>query len=194
MGVKTTNALSSYASWLIRKRAQETIGRHGFTKDGREDLEQELALHVFIEERRYDSTKSTIETFDARIVDSKLATIIERQKAAKRTAVGGVVSFDAEPKDDDDRSPPLYDTVSTDNYRLALGTFRRTEEEQLDLDIEVRRCVDALPPGLRRIAALLSTMSVTEAAAVLKMPRSTLDYSRRQIGREFTRRELDEYL
>lgn len=46
-----------YATWLIQQKADQLIGRYGFTKSDREDIEQELTLALLERWDQYDPVR-----------------------------------------------------------------------------------------------------------------------------------------
>ena len=76
--------IGEYGEWLIRHKARQLVGREGFTESDREDLEQELRTDLLLRLPKYDAERASRKTYIARLVDHKVATIIEARRAAKR--------------------------------------------------------------------------------------------------------------
>ena len=76
--------LGEYANDLIRSKARTLIGKAGFTSADCEDIEQELALDLLVRLENYDPKKSKRSTFMARVVEHRIATLLEERHAACR--------------------------------------------------------------------------------------------------------------
>ncbi len=76
--------LGDYAHDLIRSKARTLIGKAGFTSADCEDIEQELALDLLVRLENYDPRKSKRSTFMARVVEHRIATLLEERRAACR--------------------------------------------------------------------------------------------------------------
>ncbi len=196
MGASEYGEISPSSMRLIRRKAYSLIGKHGFREDDREDLVHDLILYVLQALPHYDPSRASLDTYIARIVESKVATIVKAKRAKKRYAPKGVVSFDDdEPENTDDRTDTcrsLAETYSSDDWKRAIGTFVRSVQDQADLDSDVRNALADLSARLRPIADLLSEMDVTAAAKHLGVPRTTFDYWRRLLRRELAKRGLKE--
>lgn len=84
--------LDSYVKQLIRVHAARLIKRPGFTASDREDIEQELALHVLQQFPKYDFARSQRNTFLSRIVAHKAANL-RRNHCREYLARRGEVSL-----------------------------------------------------------------------------------------------------
>ena len=76
--------LGDYAHDLIRSKARTLIGKAGFTSADCEDIEQELALDLLVRLENYDPRKSKRNSFMARVVEHRIATLLEERHAACR--------------------------------------------------------------------------------------------------------------
>ena len=68
--------IDEYAVQLIRYKARQLVGRVGFTESDRDDLEQELMLDLLRRLPKYNPDRAQRNTFIARVVEHKIATII----------------------------------------------------------------------------------------------------------------------
>lgn len=69
---------------LIRERVKRLIGRHGFTASDRDDLEQDMTLHLLECLRRQQQLIDAPEGFFRKVVARHAVTLIRRRKAEKR--------------------------------------------------------------------------------------------------------------
>ncbi|HOM71132.1 MAG TPA: sigma factor [Armatimonadota bacterium] len=77
-------SFDEYARKTIKLKVRPLIGILGFREIDRDDLEQELAVHLIRRLPDYDSRKGTIKTFITMVVDSKIKTIIRLRKLRDR--------------------------------------------------------------------------------------------------------------
>ena len=81
---KRYEGIDEYAVRIIKYKARQLVGRVGFTESDREDLEQEMMLDLLQRLPKYNPDRAQRNTFIARVVEHKIATIIEARKAGLR--------------------------------------------------------------------------------------------------------------
>ena len=165
MGTGSAGEFDPQIAALIKHKAKRLIGRYGFRRDDREDLEQELAMHVVAGMQKYEPSRASARTYADRIISSKIASIIERATAQKR---------------DRRRERPLQDDV----VLLARST------PATDLVADVRCAVAALPPDLRALVTLFENHSQAEVARRTGLSRQRVRTARTYIARHFARHGL----
>lgn len=174
MGSNQYEGLDDYAVKLIRHKARQLVGRAGFVEADRADIEQEMALDLLRRLPRFDPARAARNTFIARIVEHRVATLVEAQKAGIRDyrRVAGSLD-DRRPGDGgaSDDGPPVLDQHE---YRRAVlaGAFR--DQEQRDLRRDLQRVVADLPADLRDLCERLQGATVSEVSRETGVPRSTL--------------------
>ena len=78
MGIpREVPGLSAQTINLIKHKAWSLIGTIGFTWSDRDDLEQELVLDILRRLPRFDPERAQLMTFVVRVLDNKIASIIE---------------------------------------------------------------------------------------------------------------------
>lgn len=78
MGIpREVPGLSAQTINLIKHKAWSLIGTVGFTWSDRDDLEQELVLDILRRLPRFDPERAQLMTFIVRVVDNKIASMIE---------------------------------------------------------------------------------------------------------------------
>ena len=83
-GVNSQNdarALAQTASGEAYAELRQALMRAGFVEADRHDLEQEMVLDLLRRLPRFDARLSKRETFITRIVEHRIATLIESQRA-----------------------------------------------------------------------------------------------------------------
>jgi len=176
------------AKMIIRQRAERICEQCGFTKDDREDLEQELTLHLLERAQEFDPSRASWNTFVARITDNKATSIIRHHGRQKRNFRLLVCSLDDTIDCERGRADTRETTHLQDGCDPRMGTTWRFEVEEIDMRVDVSRVLSELSRDLQQLAQRLKTHTITEVARELGIPRSTL-YSR-DIAR--LRRTLEE--
>lgn len=126
-----------------------------------EDIEQELMLDVLSRTQAYDPEKASWRTFVDRIINHKIANLIEEAKAQKRG--GGIqeMSLDAlmeNPEGEDDELPdPAGDPT-----------------EAMHLSINLNRAMQVLPRSLVLLLIQLGEYNPSELSRMTRVPRATL--------------------
>ena len=126
--------LNEYARTLIRVKASQLARRPEFSKSDREDIEQDLAIQIYLKTAQYDSNRSSLNTFLARVVDSSVAMMIRDRGRLKRG--GGV-----QKRHSIDHDTPIPSTSC--------------EQGHLSTSLDVASVLDQLPTELRLICCEL---------------------------------------
>jgi RNA polymerase sigma-70 factor, ECF subfamily len=189
------DALGEYAARLIRFKSQQLIGKHGFTRSDREDIEQELRADLIGRLRRFDPARAQRNTFIARVIDHKVATIIEQRHAAMRDVAREERSLNARDNADGETREPFGDTLAEDEVLARHGRARRSSEELRDLALDLRYAMDGLTDHDRKLCLLLlETGTVSEASRRSGIPRSMIYEVRERIRQRFEQAGLQDYL
>lgn len=96
--------LDAYGIKLVRTKAHQLVGRAGFTKLDRPDIEQELALDLYLRLPLFNPDKGKRSTFMTRVVERHIGRLIEGRQASKRDWRMCRLSLNA-PLEKSDRSP-----------------------------------------------------------------------------------------
>jgi RNA polymerase sigma-70 factor (ECF subfamily) len=178
MGIE---GIDGFAARVIQFKAKQMIGKVGFTESDREDIEQDLALDVLHRMRKFDPTRAQRHTFVVRVVEHRIATIIEHRQAGIRDYRRCCGGFDEA-------------LIDEDEYLLRMGRISRPRAELRDLTLDVTDVVSQLPPKLRDLCERLKKKTVSEVAREMGIPRSTLYESIRRLRRRMTDAGLRDYL
>lgn len=185
--------VDEYAVRLIRFKARQLVGRAGFTESDREDLEQEMVIDLLRRIPKFDPARAKRETFITRIVEHKVCTLIEAQKAAMRDYRMRRASLHDEIDDEDGGRVERWQTLDQETYLQRTGVADRGEAEQRDLRIDLEAALADLPPALRHLCEKLARLTVTDVSHATGVPRSTLYDSMKQIRARFERAGLAAY-
>ena len=164
------------------------IGKYGFTRDDRDDLVQDLFLDLIQRSADFDNSRSTWETFFARLVRNKLANLARRQAAAKRDFRLCQTSLnDLRFEDDGPEHCGAEDKGATANVGEAYVA-------ELILRIDVARAIRKLKPELIHLVMQLMSDTITQAAHELRISRSTAHRQVRFIRHVFEDAGLHRYI
>lgn len=186
--------IDDYAVQLIKYKARQLVGRVGFTESDREDLEQEMVLDLLRRLPKFDPKRAGRNTFIARIVEHKVATIIEAQKAGMRDYRLCSCSLNDRLEDEEGRSIERMETIDQEDYLRRTGKLSRPMSELRNLSIDLRSAVQTLPPELRELCKRLQTESVTEISRDTGILRGTIYESIKKLRAIFEDAGLKDYL
>ena len=187
------DGIDDYAVRIIKHKARKLIGCKGFSKSDREDLEQELVYDLLCRLPKFDSEKAQLNTFIVRVVENRIATIIEERQAGKRDWRLCTTSFNDRLDQGDNKTVELQEVYDMDEYLRQTGRFSRNKFEHVQLRIDLGNAIEALPPELRSLCNRLQTESVTEISRNTGIPRGTLYDRIKKLRVLFEDRELRNY-
>lgn len=173
---------SEYASKLIRRKAKQLERSGGGLAEESADLEQDLALRLLRAQSKFDPTRASARTFEARVVANKVASIVDARCAAKRD--GGSRQTGGSSADDEMEVFDASDMMAAERERQRRG----------DLRIDLEHAMAMLPAKHRDICERLKEGSVTDVAASMGIPRTTLYGMVEEVRAHFERAGVRDYL
>ena len=186
--------LHPYAENLIKYKARRLVGRAGFVRSDQEDIEQELRLDLLRRLSNFDPNKATLNTFADRVVEHKIASIIEARKAGLRDYRRQRCSLNDPLKTPDGKPAERGDMLDQDATLLRTGGANRPADERIDLRDDIRTVLAGLPPELRRLCRRLMKRTPTEVERETGTARGTQYESFETLRRRFEKARLKEYL
>ena len=166
--------LGAYARRLITIKAKQLIRKSGFRDADRDDLEQELVLHLLKQADRFDPRRAGIRTFIDRVVDARVAEILRHRHRQKRAPGYTAQSLDANAADDLAGGSFISESITEADQRRRLGQSSCEAQEHQDNTMDVADAVAQLSPELRALCQHL--MGGTSASVA-----RDLGISRRQV-------------
>lgn len=167
--------LDEYAMTTIRAKAAQLIGRYGFTKSDRKDIEQDLVLELLVKLRGFDPGRARKSTFISMLVNCAVANLIRRRLAARRGAGAGRRSID--------------EIIAVDGATLAeLIESGIDFVANVDAKLDLLDVLEALPPKLRRIADLLREDGISDVARKTGRTREAIRHAVRAMREHFAAR------
>ena len=123
----------SFASRLIRRKAHQLVRHPSFSKSDRPDIEQELAMELVLKYRCFDPERARETTFIARILESKVVSLVRTRTAEKRDFRRTGKPLDETVRDSDGGSVERAQTLNATSATRRGGccswptvTWRRT--------------------------------------------------------------------
>jgi RNA polymerase sigma-70 factor (ECF subfamily) len=123
---------------------------------------------------RYDAKRAGLKTFITRIIENKVASIIEYQGAAKRDYRLCTCSLNDQLVNDESGVAERIDTVDQDDYLIRTGRQSRPAAEIRDLLIDVPKIIALLPADWRELCRRLMSDSASQVARDLGISRATV--------------------
>ncbi len=187
MDDRSHTGINGYASGLIKFKARQLSRRSGFSRTDRADLEQELWTDLVGRLPRYDPGKASLNTFIARVVDRKVASILRYHLAAMRSPARNEASLNEPVLDCDGRVVERHQTTPE-----AAGTYQRIHDLRRDL-AEVRA---SLPTDILRAVmdAIGLGGTVNSIAEDMGLSRRTVERHVSDLRRIFEDAGLRDYL
>jgi len=171
MGVENCyEGLDEYAVKIIKRKAKQLAGHSGFNESDRQDIEQELALHVWRRLPMEDPSRASRHTFVARVIENYAKNLIASRKAASRDYRSNAFSLDEEVEQENGTRVPRGDLVDQEDYIVKTGRAHRDP----DLAVDLQEVLDRLPAEHRDICLKLAAATVAEVAAAMGKPRTSL--------------------
>jgi RNA polymerase sigma-70 factor (ECF subfamily) len=187
------DGIDKYAVDLIRHKVRQLVGKTRFTEDDRPDLEQELIIDLLLRMRYFNPAKAKKTTFMARIVERRIATILEARFAQCRDWRLCQISLN-EPLDNGEG-----DTAEWIDFLDSEGSLiSEIREPRAHLAYEIRmdlnRAMVSLPEELRDLYERLRRNTMAEIARDIGIPRSTLYDRLSKLRNAFREAGLEDYL
>ena len=168
------DGIDPYAAKLIRYKARQLVRRSEFSQSDQEDIEQEIVLDLLYRLPRYDPRRAQRNTFIARIIEHKVAALIDYRRAAKRDFLREGASLNRDIADGEGRTTDAIQTVDQETYLRRLGIPFRPQRDEVDLRLDLESALQRLPEDLRSLCEMLRSMSVQEIATAVGIPRPSV--------------------
>ncbi|GIW85376.1 MAG TPA: sigma-70 family RNA polymerase sigma factor [Dehalococcoidia bacterium] len=185
--------LDAFAARLIRRKARQLVGRAGFTRSDRDDIEQELALKLLKQLSAFDPGEAHWHVFVTTVVERYAASLLRDKRAEKRDH-RRATSLHVLIETGDNGPVELAETVGRREQDARLGRDPRSDEERAQLAGDVADVLADLPADLRDVAERLKHDSVSQVARDLGLPRTTLLRRMEHVRRAFEGAGLRDYL
>ena len=164
---------------LVRTKIRSLVGTYGFLPADYDDLTQEVTTDLLRRLASYDPSRGSMITFSSRVIDHKIASLIQRQKAAVRDCRVGPLSLEDLPEE-------LCSEEIAQQHRSRLAAE--------DLRIDLEKMLSVLPQALGAVCQLMRELAGADRSPGGCLSRKAFQTATQRLGREFKRAGLHEYL
>lgn len=164
--------VDSYAAFFITYKAKTLTRSPFFTADDFEDLQQELMLAYLHAWPKFDESKGNPKSFIKAVVNNCAGMIIREAESQMRwtgqkdmslsTIVGG-----------DDSTMEMIELITGD-HSIWGDPFDSSSHQAAELNMDIQKLLVGMPEDIRTTYELLKDHSITEAAKLTGIPRTTL--------------------
>lgn len=162
--------VDSYAAFFISIKAKTMIRTGLFSPDDREDIEQELMMAYLKDEGNFKGDRAEKENFTRMVINHRSIQMIREITTDKRKVRLKEISLD-QPAFDDEET--LFIDQLDDTGALwgdkPFESFADLSIQRIDI-LKIR---ESLPEDLQQTFDLVMENSISEAAEILKIPRTT---------------------
>jgi RNA polymerase sigma-70 factor (ECF subfamily) len=194
MGTRTAcGEIDDETDRIIRRKSWALAHSAGFVPDDQEDLEQELRLDLLLRLPHFDPTRGRRHPFVLRLIDNKIANLVEARRTGKRDYRREAFSLNAEFELEDGETIERAEVLHPDHIDLSA---RDPAPELHDLQVDVARGIYGLSP---RFAALCRLLAEPERRNLKRLseetgiPRGALYALMGEIRKSFEQNGLGDY-
>ena len=192
-GPQCAPRLGRFEFGIVKRKVRQIIGRAGYTRQDREDLEQELLARLLQGLKSFDPDVAHRKSFVTAIVERAVANILRNARAEKRDH-RRISSLQLLVEVTDDGPTELAETIGDREYNRLRCRDPRSDEELSQLNTDLADVVAVLPEELRTLAERLKTQSISAIAREIGVPRTTLNGAVRHLRQRFEQAGLRDYL
>lgn len=185
--------LGRFEFGIVKRKVRQIVGRAGYTRQDKEDLEQELLTRLLQGLRSFDPDVAHRKSFVTAIVERAVATILRDAEAQKRdhrriSSLQRLVDLT------DEGPTELAETIGDREYNGRRCRDPRSDEDLAQLVTDLAEVIDSMPGELRDLAERMKTQSISAIAREIGVPRTTLNDAVRRLRQRFEQAGLRDYL
>lgn len=167
---------NEYAQTSIRVKARQLCRRGDFGRSSREDIEQDLWLHLLTQAGNFDGDRSSLNSFIDRMVNSAAATLVRSRERERRADGFHTQSLDAVPRGTESRKKSLRSSLSPNDGVRRLGNVSRCDLDLFEDQEAMEVAFAKMPPEVRHLCQRVMDGAAPTALA------TELGISRRQVN------------
>lgn len=167
------NELIEYVMKRAEFKAKQVVGRNPALGEA-EDVQQNLIVDVLRRLPKYNGDRAGVKTFICRVIDHKIATLLESHEAACRGNGCTKESLDDWVRDETGTWVRRDTTVDVACSRAHAGVASGSDQGQRELEMDVASVMASLPPRQRKLCAMLRTKTPSEISRETGMSRSVI--------------------
>jgi len=165
-------SVDGYAAFFIAYKARKLTKSPFFNLDDYEDLSQDLMLAYLQGWPHFDESKGDRRSFIKAIINNHARYLVDVATSQKRWTGAPDISLSS-PVGDVDEAIDLIDILaSADSF--CGDVFADLSAESLEFDLDLRRILSEMPNDIKETFNLLTKNSITEAAKLVGVPRTTM--------------------
>jgi len=190
------DGIGDYAETLIRIKARKLARTAASPEVDWEDFAQDMRLDLWRRLSKFDPSKAPLNAFITRVVEHKVASIIEARTAACRDYRRCPRSLNEPSKSRPEKGPPVEfgRLLAREVIHRRIGIPSNSPEDLHDLAHDIAAVISNLPQEQRDVCLRLMRGNLTEVAQETGIPRGTLYESFEMLRRRFEKEHLKEYL
>ena len=185
---------NSAESQLLHRKAQKIVRHAGFHRSELKDVEQELVLEVLVKIQGFDPKIGCEQVFISQILDSKGISMVRARIAAKRDYRRNAGSLNASVRNADRETEELSQIFPSSVSRNHTSQSRRSDQELLELQMDVEETLSQATDQLRQVAEFLKVKSEFAASRELGLGRRQTAQCVSQLRQRFESGNLQVYL
>ena len=193
VGSQCAPRLGRFEFGIVKRKVRQIIGRAGYTRQDKEDLEQELLTRLLQGLKSFDPDVAHRKSFVTAIVERAVATILRDAQAEKRDH-RRIGSLQLLMELTDEGPTELAETISDREYNGRRCRDPRNDEDLAQLVTDLADVINALPDELRDLAERMKTQSISAIAREIGVPRTTLNDAVRRLRQRFEQAGLRDYV
>lgn len=185
--------LTPFEYGIIKRKVRQIVGKAGIPARDRDDLEQDFRLHLWKRLLAYTPQRGHRKAFATAVVERYVCNVLRDRSAAKRNPTR-VCSLNSQLGPSDERPVELADLIASDATNARLGHYVRPRTEANQLVDDVVETISALSAQQQDLATRLQVSNVSEVAAELGVPRTSLYSDIGRLRQKFEDAALRDYL
>jgi len=165
---------TAYVQTLLRIKAKQLSRRPEFRRADPADIGHDLLVHVLNQADNYDPSRSSVNTFITRVVETAAAMLVRNLRRIKRAAGHQAMSLDAPLVAPNGDETTMAAFIEEKHLRQRCGGGVHDDLHRAELSADIAHAMEGLTKRQREIARRLT--SSNEAAVAREM-----GISRRQV-------------
>ena len=188
------DSILRYAMKRIHFKARQILGKNGFTENDFDDLRQDLVADLVKRLPKFNGRRAGMKTFVCRLIDNRIASLIEHREADCRDYRRDECSLDDWVHDEGGQWARRGTRVTEDEAAAAAGLARRSRLEDDEMAVDAELVISELPADLRALCRQLQTKTVLEISRETGVPRSRLYIQLKVLEQRFRKAGMHSYL
>lgn len=164
----------------IRFKARKLVGHYGFTESDIPDIEQELAIEVFLKQSSFDKLRAKLATFIDRVCENKIRDIIRERTADCRDVM---------------KTNSLHEELEFESTKIyKIDNLAAPKDCYPGMHMDVEAFFQSLSPEENELLMQLRDMSQTAIAKATGTSLSTVNYRVSQLREKIQNQDFFGFL